>query len=117
MVVVVFALPPHASIPLPRATRSSTIPNMVCHLRRRPGMPRSTRHARVAPPVAYHGIPGRLGASMLALVAAVVVIVRVAVTGEAPVMLTEPVEPKLTVGGYVVPVELATVAVRAMLPV
>jgi hypothetical protein len=54
---------------------------------------------------------------MLALVAAVVEIVRVAVTGDAPVMLTVPVEPKLTVGGYAVPVELATVAVRTMLPV
>ena len=52
------------------------------------------------------------------LVGAVVRMVRVAVSAEAPVMLTGLVEPKLKVGGYWAPVGLeVTAAVRVTLPV
>jgi len=59
----------------------------------------SRRHARVAPPVAYHGTPGRLGYTSAALVGAVVEMVRVAVPALVPVMLTGLVAPKLKVAG------------------
>ena len=92
--------PPHASTPLASVTRSINIPSIVCHLRRRAGMPKSRMHARVVPPVTYHGTPGRFGWTRAALVAAVVVIVSVAVPAVLPEMLSGVVEPKLTVGGY-----------------
>jgi hypothetical protein len=63
-------------------------------------MPKRIRQASVAPPAAYQGIPGRLGDARVALVAAVVEMVRVAVTAAAPAMLTGLVEPKLRIGGY-----------------
>lgn len=109
--------PPHASTPLERATRSAIIPSIVRQLRRRTGMPKSKRQARVAPPVTYQGSPGRLGKTSELLLAAVVVIVRVAVPAVVPVMVTGVVGPKLKVGGYWAPVGLdVTVAVSATLP-
>jgi hypothetical protein len=81
-------------------------------------MPRRRTNARVAPPVAYHGTPGRLGYVRAALLAAVVAMVRVAVPAAVVVMLTGLVEPKLKVGGYRAPVGLEVmVAVNATLPV
>ena len=101
-----------------RATRSATIPSMVCQLRRRAGIPKSRMQARVAPPAAYQGTPGRLGWTRAALVAAVVVIVRVAVPAVVPVMLAGLVEPKLKEGRYWAPAGLeVTEAVSATLPV
>jgi hypothetical protein len=73
-------------------------------------MPKSSKHARVAPPAAYHGTPGRFGYAREALVAAVVETVRVAVAGFVPVMLTGLVEPKLKVGGYWAPAGLEVMA-------
>jgi len=81
-------------------------------------MPKSSRHARVAPPVAYHGIPGRLGYAREALDAAVVETVRVAGTPVVPVMLTGLVEPKLNVGTYWAPAGLEVMAAASVtLPV
>jgi hypothetical protein len=91
---------------------------MVRQLRRRAGIPKSRMQARVAPPAAYQGTPGCLGYANAALVAAVVLIVRVAVPAVVPVMLTGLVEPKLKVGGYWAPVGLeVTAAVSSTLPV
>jgi hypothetical protein len=81
-------------------------------------MPKSKRQASVAPLAAYQGIPGRLGDARVALVAAVVEMVRVAVPAAASAMLTGLVEPKLRVGVYWAPAGLeVTVAVSATLPV
>jgi hypothetical protein len=71
----------------------------------------------VAPPVAYKEIPRRLRRTSAALVAAVVVTVRLADPAEEPVILTGLVEPKLKVGGSLAPVGLAvSAAVSATLP-
>jgi hypothetical protein len=68
--------------------------------------------------MAHHGVPGWLGWTIAALVAAVVEMVSVAVPAEVFVMLTGLVEPKLNVGECWAPVGLeVTVAVRATLPV
>lgn len=81
-------------------------------------MPNRRRQARVAPPAAYQEPPGRLGWTRAALMAAVVEMVRVAVPGLTPVMLTGLVEPKLKVGGYWAPDGLeVTAAVSVTLPV
>ena len=110
--------PPHARTPPARATRSTTDPSKVCHLRRRAGMPKSSKQASVAPPAAYQGTPGRLGWTSAALVAAVVVMVRVAVPAGVPVMLAGLVEPKLKEGRYWALAGLeVTEAVSATLPV
>ena len=73
---------------------------MVRQLRRRAGIPKSNRQASAAPLAAYQGAPGRFGQDKALLVAAVVVMVRVAVPELVPAMLTGLVEPKLKVGGY-----------------
>ena len=110
--------PPQASTPPVRATRSASIPSIVRQLRRHAGMPKSRMQARVAPPAAYQGTPGRLGYANAALVAAVVLMVRVAVPAVVPVMLTGLVEPKLKVGRYWAPDGLeVTAAVSITLPV
>jgi hypothetical protein len=64
-------------------------------------MPKSSRQASVAPPVAYQGVLfwGRAAAEQPEL-AAVVKTVRVAVPAVAPVRLTGVVAPKLRVGGF-----------------
>jgi hypothetical protein len=81
-------------------------------------MPKSKRQASVAPPVAYQGIAPRLGDPRVALVAAVVEMVRVAVPVAAPAMLTGLVEPKLRVGAYCALAGLeVTAAVSVTLPV
>jgi hypothetical protein len=81
-------------------------------------MPKSSKQASVAPPAAYQGTPGRLGWTSAALVAAVVVMVRVAVPAGVPVMLAGLVEPKLKEGRYWAPAGLeVTEAVSATLPV
>src|ERR1039458_7351934 len=91
---------------------------MVRQLRRRAGIPKSKRQARVAPPAVYQGTPGRLGYTRAALVAAVVLMVRVAVPAVVPVMLTGLVEPKLKLGIYWAPFGLEVMAaVSVTLPV
>ena len=91
---------PHATAPQAKDARSISIPSIVRQLRRRAGMPKSKRQASVTPPVVYQGIAPRLGNARVALVAAVVEIVRVAVPAAAPAMLTGLVDPKLRVGRY-----------------
>jgi hypothetical protein len=99
------------------ATISANIPSIVCHLRRRAGIPNNKRQARVAP-TAYQGTPGSFGWTRVALVAAVVEMVRIAVPALVPVILTGLVEPKLKVGGYWALVGLeVTAAVSTTLPV
>jgi hypothetical protein len=73
---------------------------MVRQLRRLAGMPKSSRQARVAPPAAYQGAPGRLGGTSAPLVAADVKTVRYAVPTLVPTMVTGLLEPKLSVGKY-----------------
>lgn len=74
--------------------------------------------ARTVPPDAYQGTPGRVGYAIVALVAAVVEMVRVAVPALAPVMLAGLVVPKLKVGRFWAPSGLAVMrAVSATLPV
>ena len=90
--------PPHAETPTERATRNRSIPSMVLHLRRWPGIPKSNRQASVPPPAAYQGTSECLGYTKVELVAAVVEMVRVAVPAVVPVMLTGLVEPKFRVG-------------------
>ena len=86
-------------------------------LRRRAGMPKSSRHAS-AEPAPYQGVPRRMGASEALLDAAVVVMVRVAVPAALPEMLTGLVDPKLNVGRYCAPAGLeVTAAVNNTLPV
>jgi hypothetical protein len=51
-------------------------------------MPKSSKQESVAPPAAYQGTPGRLGWINSPLVAAVVVMVRVAVCAVVPVIVT-----------------------------
>ncbi len=81
-------------------------------------MPKSRMQARVAPPAAYQGTPGRVGNVRAALVAAVVEMVRVAVPALIPVILTGLVVLKLKVGRCCAPAELAvTAAVSTTLPV
>ena len=110
--------PPHASTPPATVIRSISIPSIVCHLRRRAGMPKSMMKVNAVPPAAYQGTPGRFGWTKAALVGAVVEIVSVAVPAVVPEMRTGAVEPKLTVGGYWAPVGLeVTEAVKATVPV
>lgn len=93
---------------------------MARQLRRRAGMPRSTRKHRTALPPEYHAMVRGLAvdAGQELVVVAVVEMVRVAVPAAAPVMLTGVVVPKLKVGGSVPPLGLvAAVAVSATLPV
>jgi hypothetical protein len=63
-------------------------------------MPKSRTQARAVPPAAYQETPGCLGEIRAALVADVVLMVRVAVPAPALVMLTGVVVPKLKVGRY-----------------
>src|ERR1035441_1145177 len=84
--------------------------SVVRQLRRRVGMPKSNRQARVAPPAMYQGTPGRLGWASAALVAAVVEMVSVAVPAFVPGMTTGLVEPKLKVGRYCAPFGLEVMA-------
>lgn len=72
----------------------------------------------VVAPDTNQGFPGRFGWTSIALVAAVVEMVRVAVPAAVPVMLTGVVEPKLSMGGYWAPAGLeVTEAVNTTLPV
>jgi hypothetical protein len=81
-------------------------------------MPKNRMQAKVAPPAAYHGTPSRLGLTRVALVAGVVEMVREAVPGAVPLMLTGLVEPKLNVGASEPPAGLDVMAaVSAILPV
>src|SRR5450631_1708020 len=110
--------PPHANTPPVRATRNASIPSIMRSLVRRFGIPRSIRQARVAPPVAYHGAPGRLGSPRVALDAAVVLTESVAVPVVVSVILTGLVEPKLNVGRYWAPDGLEVIAAaKTTLPV
>jgi hypothetical protein len=96
--------PPHANTPPPSVKSNASIPSMVRHLRRRNGEPISSMHARVTPPAADKRAPGRFGYAKALLVGAVVVMVRVAVAALVPVMTTELVVPKLSIGSSCAPV-------------
>lgn len=110
--------PPQAKTPLVIAMRSASIPSMVRQLRRRAGMPKSSRQASVAPPAVYQGTTECLGCTSAELVAAVVVMVRVAVPAVVPVMVTGLVKPKLSVGGSTEPDgPVVIAAVNVTLPV
>ena len=112
--------PPQATMPLADATNRNTIPSMERQLRRRAGMPRSTRKPKTALPLEYHAmvLGSELDAGQELVVLAVVEMVRVAVPAIAPVMFTGVVVPKLKVGGCVPPVGMVVaVAVSTTLPV
>jgi hypothetical protein len=92
------------------------MPKIVLQLRRRAGIPRSRRQARVAPPV-YQEEPLRIGSLMAPLAGAVVATVSVAVPPLDTVIFTGVVEPKLKLGGYWAPAgPEVTAAVSATLP-
>jgi hypothetical protein len=100
------------------AMESPSMPNILRQRRGLAGMPKSIMQASVAPPVAYQGVPRRIGRAVAFVVAGVVVIVRVAVPAPWAVMDNGLVEPKLTVGGFWAPLGLEViVAVSATLPV
>src|SRR5580692_10522053 len=91
--------PPQAEMPAMNATRSSNMPSIDSQRRRRAEIPNKNAQARTAPLPAYQGsargvwlvevhCPGAL---------AVVVRVRVAEPGVAPVTMTGVVVPKLKV--------------------
>jgi hypothetical protein len=106
--------------PTTRVSRKISRPSRV-RQRRRTGrpipIPKIKPKARVVL-AAYQRIPGCAGYARAALVGAVVVMVSVAVTALAPVMLTGLVAPKLNVGGSVALVGLeVTAAVSVTLPV
>ena len=108
----------HADIPPAKVARRNSIPSIIRQRRRRAGTPKRRMQARVAPPPAYQGTPGRLGWTRAALVAAVVEIVRVAVSAATPVILTGVVEPKLNMGRCAAPDGLLEIAAdSATLPV
>jgi hypothetical protein len=94
------------------------MPSIERQRRRRAGRPKSTKQARVTPPVAYQGTRRIFGGAKLLVVAAVVETVRVPVAEEAPVMSTGDVVPKLKVGESTAPSGLdARAAVRVTFPV
>jgi hypothetical protein len=92
--------PPHAEIPPPRKTSNALKPSIARQRRRRrrPGVNRSTRQTRGAPPAAYQE---KVFAVFFTLLCdgAVVVIVRVAEPPTPLAMVTGLLEPKLNVGG------------------
>lgn len=110
---------PHARTPPARAKKSIAIVNKVAQRRRRARVKKSITQASAAPPGAYHG--NSLGFELVALhpvEAAWVEMVRVAVTGLVPLMLTGPAEPKLKVGREAAPCGLLViVAASVTLPV
>jgi hypothetical protein len=61
-------------------------------------IPNTRAKARPAPPTLYHLALGCSGYARAPLVAAVVVMVRLAIPAEPPVILTGLVEPKLNMG-------------------
>jgi hypothetical protein len=81
-----------------KMSRKMRIPSMVCLLRPRAGMPMSRTKARSVPPAVHKPPTRRLGYARAPLVEAVVVMVRMAVPAEAPVILTGLLEPKLNMG-------------------
>jgi hypothetical protein len=74
--------------------------------------------ARVTPPAMDQRVPGRAGTVTPLVVAAVVLIVRVAEPAADPIMLTGLVEPKLSVGRFAAPAGLdVRVAASVTVPV
>ena len=91
---------PQPIMPPQQMPKRSTMPRKALHLRRRLGMPTSSRQANEMPPASLPGIPLRLASANVAVTEkAVVVIVSVPVPEAVPVMLTGLVVPKLSVGG------------------
>jgi len=105
-----------AEMPPPaKANSSISIPSIVRQERRRAGIPKSRRQARVAPPAVYQE-PGPL-LMVVGEMGAVVVMVRVVVPAVVPEMLTGLVV-KLRVGSCTAPVGLLViVAMNCTLPV
>lgn len=77
---------PHAEITPVKETSSTSIPSIICRVRRRVGMPRSRMHARAAPPA--DGQKNFL-AGLRADVAAVVFTVRITVFAVEPLIVAE----------------------------
>jgi hypothetical protein len=103
-------------MPPVRRKTNPNIPSFVNRLRRRVGMLKSNRQARV--PAPCQGSRRSMGYVKALLVAAVVVTVRVAVCAAAPAIRTGLVEPKLSVGKYTAPFGLEVIAaVSVTLPV
>jgi hypothetical protein len=111
-------LPPHAATPPVMARRRAITPSLLCQRHRRAGIPKSSRHAKAAPPLAYQGIllcveeavqpPPAIGAVVDRLI--------VAVPALAPVMLTGLVT-MLQVGGSIPFGPAVMAAVNVTLPV
>ena len=82
--LLLLVLLPQAAAPIPSATSRAARPASLRQARRRAGMPKSTRHARMALPAAVQRLPGRGGATMELVVVAVVAMVMVEVTEPVP---------------------------------
>jgi hypothetical protein len=81
-------------------------------------IPKNRTKARIVPPAVYNRAHGRDGYERAALVAAVVEMVRMAVTGWAPMIFTGLVEPKLNIGRSWAPAGLDVIpAVNTTFPV
>ena len=101
--------PPHPIAPPVREASKTSRPSIVRSLRRRAGIPKNRRQANTAPPEIARTL-GRSGAVRAPVVGAVLEMVRVAVTAEAPVIFTGFVEPKLNPGRSCAPVGLEVIA-------
>ncbi len=110
--------PPQADTPPASAASEKTRPSVASQLRRFDRIPKSSTKARAALPAAYRRIPFGWGRARALFVGAVVVTVSVAVTADAPLIITGVVDPKLSVGGYCAPLGLpVTEAESETLPV
>ena len=108
---------PQAMIPPASDASRTTMPSSACHLRRRAGMPNSSKQAKAAPPVAYQGVPGRFGWLSMALVLETVETVIVVVTELVPGIFTEPLA-RVIEGRFLAPAGLdVTAAERVTVPV
>ena len=93
--------PPQETIPAVTGNKIKSNPSTIGHLLRRFGIPNNSTKASEAPPAASQPLRPSFGEDSAEMVEEVVVIVRVAVVALDPVMLTEFVDPKLNVGGFI----------------
>jgi hypothetical protein len=99
--------------------RSVSIPRVFRQVRRRFGTPKSNAQAKAPLPIEYQGTPlSFTSAEEHPPVGDVLEIVRAAVSGFTPLIETEPLEPKLSMGGIAEVLWLSDmVAVSVTLPV
>jgi hypothetical protein len=102
--------PPHATKPVAKATRSRNATSVKRRPLRRIGISKSKIQARKAPLEVSQRPSGFQGLLTAMFAGAVVVTVRVAVAGLAPVITTGLVEPKLKVGKLTAPLGLDVIA-------